>query len=98
MSDKYPDVPGHVAGSDTSEAAADSMIGPAVRKRLQAYEAIAEAGKDGLTCDELEHVTSMSHQTASARIRELAMARRVADSGRRRNTRSGRKAVVWVKL
>lgn len=38
----------------------------------------------------------MRHQTASARIRELVQKGRVVDSTRRRPTRSGRLAIVWI--
>ncbi len=37
----------------------------------------------------------MRHQTASARIRELAIAGRIVDSNIKRRTRSKRKAIVW---
>lgn len=48
-----------------------------------------------MTCDEVEIVTGLKHQTASARIRELALKGLIKDSGKRRLTRSGRKAVVY---
>jgi hypothetical protein len=38
----------------------------------------------------------MSHQSCSARIRELAQAGSIRDSGRVRKTRSNRNAAVWV--
>lgn len=50
----------------------------------------------GYTCDELEVATSYSHQNASVRITELRADGLIADSGRRRNTRSGRGARVYV--
>lgn len=52
-------------------------------------------GRTGLTCDELETLLSMSHQTASARLRDLAMRGDILDSGKRRKTRTGRTAIVW---
>ena len=51
--------------------------------------------RGGATCDEVECALGLRHQTASARICELSEEGRVADSGERRLTRSGRKAVVW---
>jgi len=48
----------------------------------------------GLTCDEVEELLHIKHQTASARIRELALTKRIEPIGGR-PTRSGRKAVVW---
>lgn len=50
----------------------------------------------GRTCDELEEITGLPHQTVSARLRGLAKREVIADSGDRRPTRSGRKAVVWI--
>ena len=50
---------------------------------------------NGLTCDQVEELTNMRHQTASARIRELFVMGKIVDSGERRVTRSGRNAVVW---
>jgi len=47
------------------------------------------------TCDELECMTGLPHQTASARIRELFQRGMVQDSGEKRQTRSGRNAIVW---
>jgi len=78
---------------------------------LEAYESILDdiprlqkailtefiwAGEDGLTCDEVELQLYLRHQTASARVRELAQKGHIKDSGERRATRSGRTAIVWV--
>jgi len=49
----------------------------------------------GTTCDRLEVLLGMSHQTASARINDLARAGRIVDSGRREKTRTGRNAICW---
>lgn len=49
----------------------------------------------GATCDSLEHVLGMRHQTCSARIRELVLNGSIKDSGERRPTRSGRNARVY---
>lgn len=87
--------PPFVEGSDTSEAAADSIARDASSLRSQVMSAIADS-IDGLTCDEVEATLVLRHQTASARVRELALLERIVDSGRRRPTRSGRRAVVWV--
>jgi hypothetical protein len=59
-------------------------------------EAVKAAGLAGLTCDEVEQRLSMTHQTASARVHELAKLEAIVDSGRKRKTRSGRGAVVWI--
>ena len=49
----------------------------------------------GATCDQLEQVLNMSHQTTSARLNDLAGRGKVVDSGRREKTRTGRPAICW---
>jgi len=79
--------------SDTSEAAAASLG----EDRLARLEALVLGVLDTRprTCDEVEAVTGLAHQTASARIRGLVLRDRVVDSGQRAPTRRGRNAVVW---
>lgn len=96
MSEHYPDAPGFVAGSDTSEAAAESMKPTAAARRQQVFNAIARTSLHGATCDEIERIEKLSHQTCSARFTELAAKSLIFDSGQRRVTRSGRKAAVWL--
>lgn len=96
---KYPDEPGHVAGSDTSEDAAESVVGSARAVREKVWHHIDRCirrGDTGKTCDAIEVELRMRHQTASARIRELVLAGRLFDTGERRLTRSGRKAAVYA--
>lgn len=87
--------PPFVRGSDTSEAAADSVAGETGSKRREILGLIREA-PNGMTDDEAEERTGWRHQTVSARRRELVLLGLVVDSGRRRKTRSGRAATVWV--
>ena len=64
------------------------------------------AGTRGVTCDEVEQILEMPHQTASARVHELGKERTdqdgnvrpqmLFDSGARRKTRHGQLATVWV--
>jgi Fic family protein len=82
--------------SDTSHQAAQS-IKP---RRTALQDHVEFSVKYGLfppgaTCDEIERATGLSHQTASARLRELVLNGRIEDSGERRKTRSGRLATVW---
>ena len=49
----------------------------------------------GLTCDEVEVLTGMSHQTASATISHASRRGLLLKSGLRRPTRTGRKAQVY---
>ncbi len=86
----------YVAGSDTSQSAAESITSDLGRLEALVYKIIASAGLEGRTDDELEVATQLAHQTISARRRTLVLKGRVCDSGHRRRTRSGRKAVVWM--
>lgn len=85
-----------VQGSDTSQAAAVSMRGSARIIREQICDTISTM--DGCTCDEVELLLDLRHQTASARITELRDEGLIEDSGNRRKTRSGRDAAVWVSV
>lgn len=89
----YDGNPPHVAGSDTSKAAADAIKESADSIRRKVYNLIGSSR--GLTCDEVEAITNLRHQTASARIRELVLQGRLYDSKERRATRSGRMAAVY---
>jgi hypothetical protein len=86
-----------VLESDTSVAAAVSLIPDLGRLEERVYGHIDRSLDRGCTDDELEVMTGLSHQTTSARRRTLVLKGLVQDSGRRRTTRSGRKATVWVK-
>jgi hypothetical protein len=81
-------------GVATSNAAAVSISGAAGALRARVLHVITELG--GATCDEVECVTDLKHQTASARVYELHTRGKIVDSGERRATRSGRDAIVWV--
>lgn len=89
MTDTIP----YAVGSDTSEAAAVSME-PHVSRLEEVVLGVIERAK-GATCDEVEVATGLPHQTASARVNGLMRKQVIIDSGERRLTRSGRKAVVW---
>lgn len=92
-----PELP--FSNSTTSRDAAESIDGSAsktMRERVMAY--IRSQGRKGATDDEIEVALSMSHQTASARRRELALKIRIQATGERRPTRSGRAAQVWIAI
>ena len=90
-----PRVP-YVRGSDTSYAAAQSIVSDLPRLEGVVLDCIRQSQTHGRTDDEIEVVTGLSHQCASARRRGLVLKGRVIDSGRRRVTRSGRTAAVWA--
>jgi hypothetical protein len=58
-------------GTDTSREAAEAIKGDLGRLQRLVLKTVAEA-PDGLTCKEVEQITGLSHQTASARLNELA--------------------------
>ena len=79
----------------TSQQAATSMKPHAAGLEAVVLDCIRLSG-EGMTCDEVEAKTKMPHQTASARVRGLALDKRIRPSGKYRKTRSGRNAIVWV--
>lgn len=94
--DLYGGRPPFQETSDTSEDAADSLLEIALTVRGNVYRKIRDTGINGMTCWEVEQELGLSHQTASARIRELNLKGKLRDSGYRRRTGSGRQATVWV--
>ena len=90
----YNNKPPFVAGSETSEEAAKSLYSGPIRERVR--KIIEDMDCLGATDEELERRLNMKHQTVSARRRELVLMGMVKDSGVKRRTTSGRKAVVWI--
>ena len=93
--DLYGGTPPH-SDNDTSLAAAVDITPHVSRLASQVLDFIRSRGAFGATCWECEQETGLSHQTVSARCRELVLKNLICDSSQRRNTGSGRKAVVWV--
>jgi hypothetical protein len=90
----YGGMPPHV-NKTTSWAAAVSMrtaVGQLAQLVLDEIEKQAE----GATCEEIEILLNMKHQTVSARIRELVLMNKLYDSGATRYNASGRKAIVYM--
>ena len=85
----------YAKGSDTSEAAAESIRPHLSRLEAVVFGSVVSLG--GATCYEVEVDTGLSHQTASARINGLVRKCLLRDSGERRKTSSGRPARVLVK-
>ena len=63
-------MPHYVATSDTSYDAAISLRSDlnAIRSRVLH---LVQAAPDGITCERLEAISGLKHQTASARLKEL---------------------------
>lgn len=70
-----------------------SRLDPQQRRVL---DLLVERGALGATCDEVEVLLDLSHQCASARVREVIRKGLAEDSGERRKTRSGRSARVVI--
>lgn len=85
-----------VEGSETSEDAAKKAKKRAEVDAIRIYEFIGAS--EGSTCEECEDALDLKHQTASARIRGLVQDAFLKDSGEKRLTKSGRKAIVWVRV
>lgn len=62
----------------------------------QVEKAIKDTGHEGLTCEEVETLLGITHQTASPRVGELYEAGYILDSGKERLTCSGKLATVFV--
>ncbi len=89
-------------GSETSRQAAVSIQADTSRLRKLVLNHIWMTVGIGATCDEVEVESGLSHQTCSARFRELAQRGQIImkrdGEGRpvTRKTRSGRAAQVWI--
>ena len=95
--------PPHVRDSETSLDAAVSIQHKVPKLQRQVLDCIA-ASPAGHTCDEVECILGLAHQTCSARFRELAtcqpplIEKLLLEDGSyaRRKTRSGRGAYVYI--
>lgn len=84
------------ASRETSVDAAQAIEPNAETLRGIVYADVKRAGKTGLTCYEIVTRRKMLHQTISPRITELSSRGWLRDSGKRRRTKTGRDAIVWV--
>lgn len=85
----------YAKGSDTSREAAKHAAARIAEQRTEVYRAIIRAGSNGLTWDEIVVKLSIS-PTSNGRITELRDMGLICDSDRRRKTRRGRNATVWI--
>lgn len=83
------------AHSPTSADAAREIEPETARLRKLVLAAI-KASSDGLTDQEGQEATGLTVSTYVPRRRELELAGKVFNSGRKRRTRAGKQAAVWV--
>jgi hypothetical protein len=94
---KYSNLTPPSNGTMTSGMAADQIQPVSGRLRQIVYEFIVSRGEHGSTADEAELELGMRTPTCTARINELCRKLGlIVDSGRKRMTRSNRKAVVYI--
>ena len=91
----YPDAPGQ-RNVETSIAAADAIAPKLGRLQRMAEGAIRDAGKHGLTADELAARLEMGRYSIQPRTSELKRKGLIRDSGQRRPNASGKQAIVWI--
>lgn len=83
--------------SDTSREAAERVEPVAETERGRVLALLREnAYQDGLTDEEMQSSLDMNPSTQRPRRIELVRSGHVVDSGERRKTEAGRRAVVWV--
>jgi hypothetical protein len=91
-----PEGPPFVSTSQTSAEAAESVREGAAELRERVYSALKRVWPEGLTDEQMQQALGMQGNTQRPRRRELEQRGLVRDSGERRFTTSGRRAVVWV--
>lgn len=91
----FADQPPYVH-QETSVEAAEAIKPTAGSLRAAVYEKLLDAGSDGLTDQQLQRALRLDPSTERPRRIELVDAGLVRDSGHKRLTLSGRRAIVWV--
>ena len=81
---------------DTSKNAAHAVRSVTPKLRTLVHTWLIERGEAGATDEEIQEGLAISPNTQRPRRVELQRSGAVTDSGKRRPTRSGRKAIVWV--
>lgn len=89
-------LPAHVLESETSREAATKIKNSAPHIRGRVYDLIKASRRYGRTDEEVQIMMALNPSTQRPRRVELVRAGAVFDSGRKRKTKSGRRAVVWI--
>lgn len=79
---------------DTSRSAAEKALPRSGTRRKEIFDLIAER-QFGLTDDEIEVLTGLTHQTASATRNSLMRDGLIVASGGARTNRRGNASIVW---
>jgi Fic family protein len=79
---------------DTSRSAAEKALPRSGTRRKEIFDLIAER-EFGLTDDEIEVLTGLTHQTASATRNSLMRDGLIVASGGARTNRRGNASIVW---
>jgi hypothetical protein len=90
------DLPPHQRHSDESREAAELIEPNAASLRGIVLAHIRNCGEEGATDDEMQVALSMNPSTQRPRRIELWKGELIRASGRKRRTRSGRWAMVWI--
>jgi len=89
-----PETLPYQAHSETSRTAAEGMRSTAVTDRELVLR-LLKGKLGGMTDEEIQRKLKLNPSTERPRRIELVQAGKVRDSGRRRNTASGRPAAIW---
>jgi hypothetical protein len=92
----YDGTPPHQRHSETSLEAAEGARKRINRLQQEVLGFVAAAGPEGATDDEMQIGLRMNPSTQRPRRVELVQKGFIMDSERRRPTRTGRRAVVWI--
>jgi hypothetical protein len=84
--------------SETSKDAARNIESKAATLRKLVHLFLLGKGEVGATDEEMQHALDMQGSTQRPRRIELCERGLVIDSGRTQETRSGRRATIWVVL
>ncbi len=83
-------------GAEPSVMARESLSeGKLSAQRQRIVEAVRNAGEKGITCDQLELQLNESHQSTSARCRELTLLHQIHHTEAKAKTRTGRMAWLY---
>ncbi len=92
----YPDTPGY-QNTETSKAAARSMVSIAETRREEVFSKISASSFKGITAEQIRKSLELScNCKVYPRISELRKKGRILDSGRKRRNENGRLATIWT--